>query len=138
MKAMRSALGSLSVAQETLDEMPGPAPGTTAIAATEPGMGGWAGCSALGARGKPAEQVGREAAQAFTRFLASRAALDLHLADQLLLYAALAEGTTALTVEAITEHTRTNLWVIGQFLGPRFAVTEAAGEPPIITARSSE
>jgi RNA 3'-terminal phosphate cyclase (ATP) len=138
MKAMRNALTSVSTASETLDEMPGIAPGTTALAATEPGMGGWAGGSALGERGKPAEKVGHEAAQVLAGFLASGGVVDLHLADQLLLYAALAEGTTAMAVEAVTEHTRTNLWVIEQFLGPRFAVTEAADEPPTITARPSE
>ncbi|MBM3474074.1 MAG: RNA 3'-terminal phosphate cyclase [Armatimonadetes bacterium] len=137
MKAMRSALGGVNVVQETLDEMPGIAPGTTAIAETEPGMGGWASGSALGAKGKPAEKVGHEAAQALAGFLASGGVVDLHLADQVLLYAALAEGTTAMAVEAVTEHTRTNLWVIEQFLGPRFAVTEADDEPPIITARPS-
>ncbi|MBM3499511.1 MAG: RNA 3'-phosphate cyclase, partial [Armatimonadetes bacterium] len=105
MSAMRAALaGRVAVSAETTDEMPGPAPGTTVIVTAEQG---WAGCSALGAKGKPAEQVGREAAEAFLRLLASGALVDAHLADQLLLYAALAEGTTRLAVEAITEHTRT-------------------------------
>jgi RNA 3'-terminal phosphate cyclase (ATP) len=136
MNAMRSALaGTASAARETVDEMPGIAPGTTALVATDLGGGGWAGCSALGARGKSAEQVGREAAQAFSRFLDSGGVIDLHLADQLLLYAALAEGTTTLTVEALTEHARTNVWVIEQFLGLRFNATEAAGQPLAITVR---
>jgi len=49
MRAMKDALaGAVGDAEATVDEMPGPAPGTTAIALTESGMGGWAGCSARG------------------------------------------------------------------------------------------
>jgi RNA 3'-terminal phosphate cyclase (ATP) len=136
LRAMQGALADCGLS--SVDEMPGPAPGSAVLAATEPGQGGWAGASALGAKGKPAEQVGREAAEAFGRFLTSGATVDLHLADQLLLYAALAEGTTRLTVEALTEHARTNLWVIEQFLGPRFEVAEPPGAPPTITVRGHD
>ncbi len=41
-----------------------------------------AGFSALGEKGKPAEQVAAEAARAFKKFIASQAAIDCHLADQ--------------------------------------------------------
>ncbi len=135
--AMRSELRSLCPgAEELCEDSPGIAPGTAALAATQPGMGGWAGGSALGARGKPAEAVGREAAQLFRAFVNSRAAIDLHLADQLLLYAALAEGATMLSVEEITKHTRTNMWVIEQFLGRRFQVEERGPGKPVRIAVS--
>ena len=51
-----------------------------------------AGFSALGARGKPAEQVADEAVEAYLAFRASGAACDRHLADQMLIYLALADG----------------------------------------------
>ncbi|HJN18280.1 MAG TPA: RNA 3'-terminal phosphate cyclase [Armatimonadota bacterium] len=121
-------------AEQTSLDTPGIAPGTSALAATVPGQGGWAGCTAIGQRGKPAEKVGREAVAALGAFVDSRAAVDQHLADQLLLYAALAEGTTRLTVEAVTEHARTNVWVIEQFLGPTFTIEDTANEPPRIIA----
>ena len=125
MKAMKEELQGLCARPETVcEDVPGIAPGTVAMAATLPGRGGWAGATALGARGKPAEAVGKEAASAFRRFIESSAAVHRHLADQLLLYAALAEGTTILLVEQITEHARTNMWVIEQFLGPRFEAEE--------------
>ena len=110
-------------------DTPGIAPGTSALAATLPGRDRWGGSSALGQRGKPAEEVGREAAKGLLTFVASGAAVDQHLADQLLLYAALAEGTSRLTVEAVTEHTRTNMWVIEQFLGPTFLLDEPDSSP---------
>jgi RNA 3'-terminal phosphate cyclase (ATP) len=88
-----------------------------------------AGFSALGARGKPAETVADEAADAYQTFRKSGAALDRHLADQLLLYLALAPGPSAVTTEAVTSHLLTNVWVIEQFLGPTFEVRGNPGEP---------
>ncbi|GGM72579.1 RNA 3'-terminal phosphate cyclase (ATP) [Halarchaeum rubridurum] len=51
-----------------------------------------AGFSALGERGKPADDVAREAVAAFEAFEATAASVDTHLADQLLPFAALAGG----------------------------------------------
>jgi RNA 3'-phosphate cyclase len=88
-----------------------------------------AGFAALGARGKPAEQVADEAVEAYLAFRARGAALDRHLADQMLIYLALAQGPSSVTTEAITSHLLTNAWVIEQFLGPRFEVRGNPGEP---------
>jgi len=83
---------------------------------------GQAGASALGQRGKPAEQVGAEAGEEFRAFIESGAAVDTHLADQLLLYAALAEETSRYTAQERTLHLDTNAWVIHQFLGDRVVI----------------
>jgi len=88
-----------------------------------------AGFQALGARGKPAEKVTDEAVEEFLRFTHSQAALDRHLADQVLLYLARAAGESIFTTEAVTSHLLTNLWVIEEFLGPTFEVHGALGEP---------
>jgi len=87
-----------------------------------------AGFTALGARGKPAEQVADEAVEAYLAFRASGAALDRHLADQILIYLALAKGPSRFTTEAVTSHLITNVWVIEQFLGPTFEIKGALGE----------
>ncbi len=92
-----------------------------------------AGFHALGARGKPAEQVADEAAEAFLSFQHRRLALDRRLADQLVLYLALAQGPSDFTTEAITRHLLTNIWVIEQFLGPTFQVRGNLGEPGTIS-----
>jgi RNA 3'-terminal phosphate cyclase (ATP) len=42
--------------------------------------------------------------------------VDLHLADQLLIYAALADGKTSYSTSAISEHLRTNAYIISKFL----------------------
>ncbi len=94
-----------------------------------------AGFHALGARGKPAEKVADEAVEEFLRFEKRQAALDRHLADQMLLYLARAAGPSAFTTEEITSHLLTNLWVIEQFLGPSFQVQGNLGEPGKITCQ---
>jgi RNA 3'-phosphate cyclase len=94
-----------------------------------------AGFHALGARGKPAEKVADEAVEEFLRFQNRQAALDRHLADQVLPYLARAAGPSAFTTEEITSHLLTNLWVIGQFLGPSFQIQGNLGEPGEITCR---
>lgn len=80
------------------------------------------GTSALGARGKLAERVGLEAAEQFLAELDSTACLDSHMADQILPYMALAGGGGCVTVTKMTNHCRTNMWVIEQFLRGRFQV----------------
>jgi RNA 3'-terminal phosphate cyclase len=87
-----------------------------------------AGFDALGARGKPAEKVADEAADQFVTFRDRRAAVDRHLADQIVLYLARARGASLFITPEITLHLLTNLWVIEQFLGPIFEVQGELGE----------
>ncbi len=81
------------------------------------------GADALGAAGKPAEQVGREAAVGLMGEVAAPACLDRHMADQILPYMALAGENGRVTVSEVTEHCRTNMWVIEKFLIGYFEVT---------------
>ncbi|HSH13160.1 MAG TPA: RNA 3'-terminal phosphate cyclase, partial [Desulfurivibrionaceae bacterium] len=85
-----------------------------------------AGFSALGKRGKPAEQVAEELCRDWLNFESSGSALDKHLADQLLLYLALAGGESFFTTEEITSHLETNLALIESFLPVRFKVDHSA------------
>jgi len=94
-----------------------------------------AGFDALGARGKPAERVADDAADAYVAFREAGAAVDPHLADQLVLYLAQAKGTSTFSTTVITSHLLTNLWVIEQFLGPLFRVKGNLGEPGEIFCR---
>jgi len=87
-----------------------------------------AGFSALGEAGKPAERVADEAFQDFDRHHNSGRAVDEHLADQLLIYMALAEGVSSFTTSQITQHLLTNCWVIEQFLPVKFKIEGKQGE----------
>jgi RNA 3'-terminal phosphate cyclase (ATP) len=88
-----------------------------------------AGFSALGERGKRAERVADEAFNEFEQHHSSGRALDKHLADQVLIYMALAGGRSSFTTSEITQHLLTNCWVIEQFLPVTFTVEGRLGEP---------
>jgi len=75
-----------------------------------------AGFTALGARGKPAELVGGEAAAEFLRHHETGMPVDPYLADQLVPYLALAGGTSVYATSRITGHLETNLRITGFFL----------------------
>ncbi len=81
-----------------------------------PPLGG----SALGARGKRAEDVGREAAQTLKAEIASGAAVDRYLADQLIPFLAVSGGS--LVTSDVTLHTRSNIYVAETILGAGFTV----------------
>jgi len=80
----------------------------------------------------PAEKVADDAADAFEEHLSGRAAVDPYLADQLLLPAALAPGTTEYGTSRVTGHLLTNAWVIRQFLDRRVTIAAAEGCPGVV------
>lgn len=79
------------------------------------GGGCYIGGDSIGARGKPAETVGREAAESFMAAFATGARADAHLADMLGPVLCLAESPSALLIPFVTEHLRTSLHVAKQF-----------------------
>lgn len=78
------------------------------------------GSAVVAQRGVPAERLGHDVAQALREDIASGAALDVHAADQLLIYAALAGGESRFSVREISLHAQTAMWLIEQFLPVRF------------------
>ena len=71
--------------------------------------------SGYGRLGKPSEAVADEAVTAFREHHASDGAVELHLADQLLLPLSLAAGSSTFTTPRSTRHLMTDAWNIGQF-----------------------
>ena len=82
--------------------------------------------TAFGMRGKPSEQVISEVVNLAINFIDSGAAVDHFLADQLLLYMAIADGG-CFTTDRISAHTKTNMEVIKNFLPVDFII-EQQGE----------
>ena len=76
----------------------------------------------LGKLGKRAEDVGKEAALELLKEQKSKACLDKHLADQVLPYMALSKNKSSVTVSEITNHCKTNIWVIEKFLEGKFEI----------------
>jgi RNA 3'-terminal phosphate cyclase (ATP) len=83
---------------------------------------GFKGASALGERGLPAEKVGRKAAEEVISEMNCMAAVDVHLADQLVPYIAMAGGSY--TVKEISMHARTNIWTAKHFLDRDIKIIE--------------
>lgn len=94
-----------------------------------------AGFDALGERGKPVEDVAREAVDGFLAFRTAatgesaerRPAVDVHTADQLATVLALAGGTV--TTPHLTDHLRTNSDLVARFGGDLELVP---GEPAVV------
>jgi RNA 3'-phosphate cyclase len=78
------------------------------------------GGSALGAKGKAADDVGREAARALLNEFNAGAAVDRHLADQLIPFLSISGGS--LVTSGITAHTRSTIYVAEKILGAEFEV----------------
>jgi len=70
------------------------------------------GSDQAGKRGRSSEDIGRYVARNLLEDLMTGATVDRHLADQLIIYAALAGGTTEYVIPRTTEHVDTNLWLV--------------------------
>jgi len=76
----------------------------------------------LGARGKPAEAVADEAVDRVLRLLDGAGQVDEHLADQIVLPLAVADGPSSFVTPEITAHLLTNIDVIRAFLPAEITV----------------
>lgn len=86
------------------------------------------GADAIGAKGKPAEEVGREAANKLLEELKSEMALDRHMGDMIVLYMAMAEGESRIGVSSLTLHTETMLWLTEKFFNVKWSVEKSDGK----------
>ncbi len=80
------------------------------------------GADALGEKGLRAEIVGQTAARKLHERIASKAAVDEHLADNLIPLMALLGGT--IRISGLTDHIRANIHVCEKFIDARFRVDE--------------
>ena len=60
------------------------------------------------------------AAEQLVKEISSRSAIDVHCADQILPFLALCGGE--IKASSVSEHARTNMWVIEKFLDVKFEV----------------
>lgn len=81
------------------------------------------GADMLGEKETAAEDVGTTAAQKLIAEIKTYAPVDSHLADNLVPLIALIRNCM-ISVSQVTLHTRTNMWVVEQFLGPTFKEEE--------------
>jgi RNA 3'-terminal phosphate cyclase (ATP) len=81
------------------------------------------GADRAGKFGRSSEDIGRSVAATFLEDVRSGATVDRHLADQLVLFCALARGTSSYIVPGASDHVDSNLWLVSQF-GARVALDD--------------
>jgi RNA 3'-terminal phosphate cyclase (ATP) len=77
------------------------------------------GSDQAGKRGRRSERIADFVVESLMEDLRTGATTDRHLADQLILFAALAKKRTQYLLPALTDHVQTNLWLVERFLGAK-------------------
>ena len=80
------------------------------------------GADAIGELRKMSEAVGKEVAEKLITDLAVKPTVDVHLADMLIPYMALAEGKSAFLTRTISAHIESNIWLIEKMLNVKFTI----------------
>jgi RNA 3'-terminal phosphate cyclase (ATP) len=91
------------------------------------------GAGRVAERGVRAETLGSAVGAELAADLASGATVDVHAADQLLVWLALAGGGS-FTARELSPHAQTAIWLIEQFLPVRF---ECAAEGALVRVRAA-
>jgi RNA 3'-phosphate cyclase len=85
------------------------------------------GAARVAERGVRAETLGEAVGHELRADLEAGATADVHAADQLLIYLALARGESSFLTRELTSHAQTAMWLISRFLPVRFATEEREG-----------
>jgi RNA 3'-terminal phosphate cyclase (ATP) len=96
--------------------------GSSIVIWAETDTGAIIGADAIGELKKASEKVGDEAAQKLLEEIRYKPTVDLHLADLLIPYIALAQGKSVFLTRALSEHLETNIWLAEEILGTSFKV----------------
>jgi len=134
--AARQVLGAAGITAEIQELSDGTAaqPGA-AFALFADFIGGTRlGADRAGAPHRPAERIGARLARQLLAEVDSGATIDRYASDQIIPFAALAEGTSSFQVPFITEHTETAGWLASLFLR---AEVRAAGNTLAVHGRDA-
>ena len=97
-------------------------PGTSILVYSESDFGTYIGGDSVGARKKSAEKVGQEAVQNFFESYQTNVPIDRFLADMLVIPLSLAKGRSRYRIGIVTEHLKTNLYVVSQIVGCKYQI----------------
>jgi RNA 3'-terminal phosphate cyclase (ATP) len=96
--------------------------GSSIVLYAKTNKGARLGGDAIGELGKSSELVGSEAAQNLKKEIDSKATVDVHLADMLIPYIALAKRSSIYITREITDHISTNIWLTEKILNKKIKV----------------
>jgi len=91
--------------------------GSSIVLWAETDSGVLLGGDAIGEIRKPSEAVAREASKNLLDEVQAEATVDVHLADMLVPYVALAKGESAYLTRTVTDHLESNIWLATEILG---------------------
>jgi len=129
---------NLKIGREVLERGRSPlSPGSLICLWAESETPCYFGSNGLGERGKPAEEVGREAAEDLLRQLKTGVTVDLHTADNLIIWCSLAEGESVFRTSELTLHTVTAIRLAEMITEARFEVEGSLGKPSLIKCRGT-
>ena len=123
-------IASAEVAEEQSDS-----PGSSLLAyQVSPSL--YIGADGIGAKGKPAEEVGSETATRFIAAARSGACLDANLADMVIPLLSLAPSESRVAVPVVTRHLVSGLELASQFTGCSWSVEEGEGTRTVTVSPS--
>lgn len=96
--------------------------GSSIVLWAETNAGAIIGADAIGELGKISESVGREAAENLLAELSVKPTVDVHLADLLIPYIALAQDKSTYLTRTMSDHLETNIWLAEKLLDVKFNV----------------
>lgn len=121
----------IKVARGEVSEEPSDSPGSSVLSSlVAPAV--YVGSDGLGARGTPAEDVGKDAATRFAKIAKSGSALDANVADMILPLLSLATSPSKVRIPEVTSHLKTGMELAAQFTGCLWS-TEASDGSVIVT-----
>lgn len=101
--------------------------GSSLVLRAETDTGVILGGDAIGELRKTSEAVGREAAENLLAEVSAEPTVDVHLADLLIPFIALAQGSSVYLTRTVSDHLDTNIWIAEKILDVKFNV-EKMGE----------
>jgi RNA 3'-terminal phosphate cyclase (ATP) len=101
--------------------------GSSLVLWTETDKGAILGADSIGELKKTSEKVGQEAAEKLYKEISAKPTVDIHLADLLILYMALAKGKSTYLTRTISDHVDTNIWLVEEILNVKFNIEKTEG-----------
>jgi len=114
----------LEGAIQTIDDDSAAQRGAALCLWTESDTGALIGADQAGKRGRRSESIAGNVVRNLLEDIRSGGAVDRHLADQLILFAALAEGTNGIRIPVVTDHVASNRWLVERILGARTSLKD--------------
>ena len=82
------------------------------------------GADMAGKLGRSSEDMARATVEDLMEDIHTGATTDRHLADQVILFGALAAGRTEYVIPRLTDHVESNLWLVEEIMGARTRIVE--------------